>query len=158
VYLQPHAFRTKAQRSLASAVGPLTNVAFAIVLILFAKSQAPASVLYAPGASTGQLRFWSAVAFLGLLQLTAAVLNLLPVPGLDGYGIIEPYLDPETRRVGDKIKPWGLLGVILIVFYLKPLKNAFFDLVDAIYRGIGGDDLLPAIGNEFFKWWTKHPA
>ena len=37
------------------------------------------------------------LAFLGFLQVTAAVLNLLPVPGLDGYAIIEPYLDPETR-------------------------------------------------------------
>lgn len=158
VYLQPHAFRTKVQRSLACAAGPLTNVVFAIGLILLAKNQLDSGTfVFAPGTATNHLRFWSAVAFLGLLQVTAAVLNLLPVPGLDGYGIIEPYLDYETQRVGDKIKPWGLLGVILLVFYLKPLKNAFFDLVNAIYRAIGGNDVLPAFGHEFFKWWSKHP-
>ena len=158
VYLQPHAFRSKLQRSLASAAGPLTNVAFAVLLIWLAKSHQPSgSIFVTTGMPTNHLRFWSAVAFLAWLQLIAAVLNLLPVPGLDGYGIIEPYLDPETRRVGEKIKPWGLLGVILLVFYLHPLKNAFFDLVDWLYRGIGGNSNVPALGYEFFKWWTKNP-
>ena len=158
VYLHRHSFRTRAQRSWAAAAGPLTNVVFAVVLILVAKPHLPAGTIFvADGTSTGHLRFWSALAFLGLLQLTAAVLNLLPVPGLDGYAIIEPYLDPETVRIGEKVKPWGLLGVILVLFYVTPLKNAFFDLVNAIYRGIGGTDLLPAFGHEFFKWWTKNP-
>lgn len=163
VYLHPHTFRSKAQRSWAAAVGPLTNVAFAVVLILIARSQLPdAHSLFAPlnglaPSTTGHLRFWSALAFLGLLQITAAVLNLLPVPGLDGYAIIEPYLDPETVRIGEKVKPWGLLGVILLLFYAPPLKNAFFDLVDAIYRAFGTNDLWPAVGHEFFRWWAKTP-
>ena len=46
-------------------------------------------------------------AFLGFLQLTAAVLNLLPIPGLDGYGIIEPYLDPQTRQFGGQDQAVG---------------------------------------------------
>ena len=61
--------------------------------------------------------------FLGFLQLTAAVLNLLPVPGLDGCAIIEPYLDPQTVQVGEKIKPWGLLGVIVLLLYVTPVKQ-----------------------------------
>ena len=32
-----------------------------------------------------------------------------------------------------------------------------FDLVNAIYRGIGGEAVLPSIGHTFFKWWTKNP-
>ena len=42
--------------------------------------------------------FWSGMAFLGFLQVTAVVLNLLPIPGLDGYGALEPHLSPETQR------------------------------------------------------------
>jgi Zn-dependent protease len=159
VYLHPHTFRTKAQRSLAAAAGPLVNLGFAILLVLLANSQMPGTEFFAalnPG-TTGHLRFWSAVGFLGLLQITAAVLNLLPVPGLDGYAIIEPYLDPETVRVGEKVKPWGLLIVLVLLFYATPVRNAFFDLVDAIYRGIGGQDVLASIGHEFFKFWTKQP-
>jgi Zn-dependent protease len=161
VYLHPHTFRTKLQRSMAAAAGPLTNVAFAVVLVLLADAHSHFDFGFAAldgsPPTTQHLRFWSAVGFLGLLQLTAAVLNLLPVPGLDGYAIIEPYLDPETVRVGEKVKPWGLLVVILLLFYATPLKNAFFDLVDAIYRGIGGDDNLPSLGHAFFKFWEKNP-
>ena len=35
------------------------------------------------------------MAFLGFLQVTALVLNLLPVPGLDGYSALEPHLSPR---------------------------------------------------------------
>jgi Zn-dependent protease len=159
VYLHPHTFRTRAQRSWAAAAGPLTNVAFAVILILVAKTQLGSlqSLFATAGASTGHRRFWAAVAFLGLLQLTAAVLNLLPIPGLDGYAIIEPYLDPETQRVAEKVKPWGLFAVILLLFYVQPVKNAFFDLVNAIYRLFGLDDFWPALGHEFFRWWQKTP-
>jgi Zn-dependent protease len=161
VYLHPHAFRTRAQRSLAAAVGPLTNVVLAVVLLQLAESQLSSQVsffvaLSSPG-DTGHLRFWAAVAFLALLQVTAAVLNLLPVPGLDGYAIIEPYLDPDTVRAGDKVKPWGLLIVIALLLWATPVRNAFFDLVDAIYRGLGGTEAFPALGHEFFRWWAKTP-
>jgi Zn-dependent protease len=161
VYLQPHAFRSKAQRSVAAAVGPLTNLVFAFVLVLVAQSQVSAGeasrVLFTGGGDTGHARFWTAVAFLALLELTAAVLNLLPVPGLDGYAIVEPYLSPETVRTGEKIKPWGLLIVLVLLLWADPVRQTFFDIVNAIYRGFGGDDVLPAFGHEFFRWWQKAP-
>ncbi|HKC29094.1 MAG TPA: site-2 protease family protein [Jatrophihabitans sp.] len=158
VYLNPHSFRSRAQRSLAAAAGPLTNVVFAVVLILVARNHVSVTDVNAFfNHQSQQTRFWGAIGFLGLLQVTAAVLNLLPIPGLDGYGIIEPYLDPETVRVGEKVKPWGLFIVILLLFYATPVKNAFFDVVDAIYRGIGGTDLMHAFGYQSFRWWAKPP-
>jgi Zn-dependent protease len=154
VYLHPHSFRTRAQRSWAAAAGPLTNVAFAIVLVVIAKSHLT-SVSVTGGDYTGHARFWGAVAFLGLLQVTAAVLNLLPIPGLDGWAIIEPYLRPQTVQLGEKIKPWGLFAVILLLFYADPLKNAFFDLVDAIYGAFGGNDFMHYFGYNLFRFWAK---
>ena len=147
VYLHPHTFRSRAARSWAAAAGPLVNVALAIGLVVLVNHYFDAK----------HLRFWTALGFLALLQVTAAVLNLLPIPGLDGYGIIEPHLDAETVRIGERVKPWGLLAVIVLLFYVTPLKNAFFDLVDAIYRALGGDENVPAFGYEFFKFWAKHP-
>jgi Zn-dependent protease len=49
-----------------------------------------------PRAGT-QVAFWSGVAFLVFLQVTAILLSLLPIPGLDGYGMVEPWL---PRRWG----------------------------------------------------------
>ncbi|HET6877992.1 MAG TPA: site-2 protease family protein [Jatrophihabitans sp.] len=147
VYLHTSSFRSKHMRALAAAAGPLTNIVFAVALVLISANQTSGS----------HVRFWAGLAFLGFLQITAAILNLVPIPGLDGYAIAEPYLDAETRRIGDKVKPWGLLVVLVLLFYATPLRNAFFDLVDAIYRGMGGTELLQFLGSQFFKFWSNAP-
>ena len=126
VYLHPHAFRSKAARSVAAAVGPAVNVVFAVVLLLLAKPHLPDLFTFLSTTGDTHARFWCAVAFLGFLQLTAAVLNLLPVPGLDGYAIIEPYLDRDTQAFGEKVKPWGMLGVIVLLLYVNGLNTQFF--------------------------------
>ena len=36
---------------------------------------------------------------LALIQVLAFVLNILPVPGLDGFGALEPYLPPPARQL-----------------------------------------------------------
>lgn len=147
VYLHRHAFRSRASQSIAAAVGPVTNLVFAVVLLGVVKGNLD------PGA---HLQFWTGVAFLGFLQVTAAVLNLLPVPGLDGWAILEPYLRPETVAFGDKVKPWGLLGVI-VAFQVQSLNSAFFRLVDAIYDVSGVSRVAYEIGQQFFRFWTAWP-
>ncbi len=154
VYLHPHAFRSRAMRSVAAGVGPAVNLVLAVVLLLVARSHLSAGgvlVLDEHG------RFWSAVAFLGFLQMSAAVLNLLPVPGLDGYAIIEPYLDGNTQEIGNKVKPWGMLGLLALIFYVPALNNLFFDLVDFLYRLTGADTLWWQLGHQFFRFWVKTP-
>ncbi len=159
VYLHRHAFRSKAAQSLAAAAGPLVNVAFAVVLLAVARSRNAAVLAqYGAGSSAADHgRFWAGLAFLGLLQITAAVLNLLPIPGLDGWAILEPHLARETVTFGDKIKPWGMLGVILLL-QVQRLNALFFTVVDWLYARSGADGLLSALGHEFFRFWAKPPG
>jgi Zn-dependent protease len=146
VYLHTHAFRSRRSQSIAAAVGPLTNAVLAIVLLLLAK----------PHMDGSHIRFWTGLAFLGFLQVTATVLNLLPIPGLDGWAIIEPYLDAQTRNGAEKIKPWGMIGVIVLLQF-QTLRDGFFNLVNAVYRLTGANDILWQVGHEFFKFWVKSP-
>jgi Zn-dependent protease len=158
VYLHRHAFRTKAAQSLAAAGGPLVNVVLAVALLTIARSH-NAVVLdnYAAGAAAaGHGRFWTGLAFLGMLQITAAVLNLLPIPGLDGWAILEPHLAPQTVAFGDKIKPWGMLGVIVLL-QLQRLNSLFFSAVGWLYDRTGANGLLAGLGREFFRFWAKQP-
>ncbi len=155
VYLHPHTFRSKARLALASASGPLVNLVLGIALVLVADAHGVGA--YTEQAFGSNIRFWSAVAFLGFLQLTAAVLNLLPIPGLDGWGIIEPYLSRETQEVGNKVKPWGLLGVIVLLYYSDPVRTWFFDIVTWIYERIGGAEIMWQVGHEFFRFWVGQP-
>jgi Zn-dependent protease len=143
VYLHPHLFRTKAQRSMASAVGPLTNVVLAAVLLLIAQANE----------TSPHPRFWCAVAFLGFLQVTAAVLNLLPIPGLDGWGIVEPYLAPETIRGAQPLKQWGMLGVFVLL-QVPVINRIFFDTVYNLYELSGASRFLSEAGRYFFQFWA----
>jgi Zn-dependent protease len=60
---------TPRQRTLVSLAGPLANLVLAVLLL------GAARLFYDPKHAV----FWAAVAFLGFLQLTALVLNLLPL-------------------------------------------------------------------------------
>jgi Zn-dependent protease len=150
VYLHRQSFRSKAMQSVAAAAGPLTNVAFAVALL----SAAHGHTWDGPHG-----RFWAGLAFLGFLQITAAVLNLLPIPGLDGWAIIEPHLDPATAHGAEKIKPWGMIGVIVLL-QINSLNTAFFDLVYRIYDAFEPLQFgfrLSDVGHAFFKFWHKPP-
>lgn len=146
VYLHKHAFRSKAMVSAAAAAGPASNIVFAVILLLLARGHADSS----------HVHFWSGVAFLGFLQISAAILNLLPVPGLDGYAIIEPYLDPHTTRGFEPVKPWGMLGVFVLL-QVHQLNVWFFDLVERIYNATGAPQSLWALGYELFRFWRQSP-
>jgi Zn-dependent protease len=150
VYLHRHSFRSKATQSMAAAAGPLTNVAFAVALLSVAHGHQDGS----------HIRFWTGLAFLGFLQVTASVLNLLPIPGLDGWAIIEPYLDPVTVHGAEKIKPWGMIGVIVLL-QIRQLNNAFFDLVYRINDALLSTRIqgfrLAELGHLFFRFWLKPP-
>ena len=146
VYLHRHSFRRKWQHSLVAAAGPLTNVAFAVVLLAVVHG-------YHHGA---HVRFWTGLAFIAFLQITAAVLNLLPVPGLDGWAIIEPYVDPVTADGAEKIKPWGMIGVIVLL-QIQSLNNWFFDGIYRIFESSGTNRLVAEVGHAAFKFWTKPP-
>ncbi|MEU3251802.1 site-2 protease family protein [Streptomyces sp. NPDC006997] len=143
VFIERGRIQGRWKHSLISAAGPLTNVLFALVCT------AP----FWLDALDGMPRdFRFALAFLALLQVTAAILNFLPVPGLDGYGVVEPWLSYDVRRQVEPFAPFGLLFVFALL-WLPALNGAFFDLVDAVLRGMGVDDVDTYCGFELYRFW-----
>jgi Zn-dependent protease len=159
VYLHPHSLRSKRAQSLAAAAGPASNAVFAAASLIAVHSHlSDVAQLFSSGSAyTPHTRFWAALAFFGFLQVTATVLNLLPIPGLDGWSIIEPFVDAETARAAEKIKPWGMLGVFVLLFYVQSINQKFFDVVYRIYDWCGGSRTAAAIGHVFFKFWVRNP-
>ncbi len=145
VYLHPHRFRTDLQRALVSLSGPLTNVAFAVILIGLAKNA---------GFPNTHGVFWAAVAGLGLLQVMAAILNLLPIPGLDGYGALEPYLDPNFRRNAEQVKPFGML-IVFVLLQLQQINQVFFDFIYWLFDLSGLSHQFGQYGIELLKFWQQ---
>ncbi|MFD8970128.1 site-2 protease family protein [Streptomyces sp. NPDC059568] len=145
VFIERNRIQGRWKHSLISAAGPLTNVLFAIVCT------AP---FWFDGLSGMPDGFRYALGFLALLQVTAAILNFLPVPGMDGYGVIEPWLSYRIRRQVEPYAPFGLLAVFVII--LIPGVNAvFFDAIDAILRGLGVSNLDTYCGRNLFTFWES---
>ena len=134
---------TKSQKSLVSLAGPMTNVLSAVVLLVLT------ALLYDPA----HLMFWAGVAFMGFLQVTAAVLNLLPVPGFDGYGALEPHLSPETQRALEPAKQWAFL-ILLVLLIATPLNQYFFSLVNWFVEASGMPDGLVGTGYQLTRFWS----
>jgi Zn-dependent protease len=142
VYLRTWSM-TKRQRTIVSLAGPFANVVLAIVLLVLTR------VFFDPD----HLVFWSGVAFLAFLQVTAVLLNLLPIPGLDGYGALEPHLKHETQRQLAPAKQWGFL--ILFVLLMAPMLNQwFFGLVNWFFELSGTPGVLWQIGGRLTRFWS----
>ncbi|YCU57373.1 site-2 protease family protein [Mycobacteroides abscessus] len=135
---------TNRQRTIVSLAGPTANAILAVLILgttaLFADRE--------------HVVFWAAMAYLGFLQVTAVVLNLLPVPGLDGYGALEPHLSPNTQRTLGNAKTFGFL-ILFALLMSPPINRAFFGAVYWIVAYLGVDPALAQIGGWLFRFWSK---
>ncbi|MCK0175583.1 site-2 protease family protein [Mycolicibacterium sp. F2034L] len=142
VYLRT-SWMTARQKTLVSLAGPAANLVLAVLLLGLTRA------LYDPSHSV----FWSAVAFLGFLQVTALVLNLLPIPALDGYGALEPHLRPDTQRALQPVKQWGFF--ILLILLLAPALNQwFFGFVYWVFDLSGVPSAMVSIGGQLTRFWS----
>jgi Zn-dependent protease len=95
---------------------------------------------------------WAGVAFLGFLQIMAVVLNLLPIPGLDGYDALEPHLSPETQRAVAPAKQWG---VFVLVFMLFAANRYLYEVVSWLFEFSGVPSQLAIFGNNLTRFWSQ---
>src|ERR1051325_10995489 len=81
VYIETWRIRNRWWLSAMSLAGPAANGVFALVLAVLLRVLPASASNILPGLS-----------FLLMLQIWAILFNLIPIPGLDGYGVIEPFL------------------------------------------------------------------
>jgi len=132
-------------RSLVSAAGPLTNLVCAIAcglplalgLVDFGRHEA----------------FAEGLAFLALLEVIATLLNSLPVPGLDGFGVIAPYLSDETVQKLMPIAGFAFFGIFILLFYSVAANTAFFHFCYRVLDALGVNGALASNGQVLFRFW-----
>ncbi|NJP05195.1 MAG: hypothetical protein HC837_05990 [Chloroflexaceae bacterium] len=120
VYINPYALKNDLWRSFVSAAGPLGTILFTICIVW------PFFLDWTAFATEANIGFWSALAFLCFLQVTALFFNLIPLPPLDGFGIVAPWL-PETIRM--QAYRFGNVILLLLIFLLwqgGPVTDAFW--------------------------------
>jgi Zn-dependent protease len=144
VWINHNAVRSKRAETLISLAGPAVNLLLAVLLSI--PFLAHLDDLEHHG-------FWAGLAFLAFLQLTAAMLNILPVPGLDGGNAVRPWLSQPYDRWFDVFAPYGML--ILFALLFEPRVNAlFFDVVASFAAVIGLPFDLALDGLDVFRFWS----
>jgi Zn-dependent protease len=145
VYVNERALRGPLWRMAVSAAGPAMNLVFLIVIgIVFSAIDR----YDAPGP------FAAALGFLAFLQATALLLNLLPVPGLDGFGILHALLPDRARAALAPVAGVTLTAFLVVMIVapqlLSPLWQAALGLCEAL--GIGRPSI--AAGLDLFRFWA----
>jgi Zn-dependent protease len=127
-YVRHDLLRSKGWDSAVSAAGPAMNlILFGILAIPLVPDVGWINTSIAANWTTAQ-KF---VAAMCLLQLLTAILNLIPVPGLDGFGIIAPFLndDLKERLSAPQVRSLCMFGYFMLLWQAP-------GFLDAIYNGM----------------------
>ena len=141
VYIDHSALRSRLWDSLVSLAGPLVFVICALVIAI--------PFLW-PGNSgwitdTNQAFFY-ALAYLGFIEVVGVILNLLPIPGLDGFGILRPWLPYSIQALSVRYSQVAIIGLFIVLFYVQPVRQAFFSTAFQISSDLGIPTLFVAVG------------
>ncbi|WP_435108336.1 site-2 protease family protein [Nocardiopsis synnemataformans] len=119
---------SRGRRVLVALSGPLAS------LLVSAAFAITVSVLVPPGNDTTNWAI-SAMAFLCFANLTAAVINLLPVPGLDGFEVLAAWQRGDWVTVARDNALFGSVAVFAILWFPglnELLVNAVYSLFDLV--------------------------
>jgi len=147
VYIDRGALRSRAWDSAVSVAGPFGTLVCGVIV---------ASPFFVPGneawLNQTNAGFFEALAFLAFIEVIALVLNLLPVPGLDGYGIIRPWLPYTLQGLANQYGQLGILAVFGVLWFVAPVSHAFFQAVLQITNSVGIPSILIAFGQSNFRF------
>jgi Zn-dependent protease len=114
VMVNPYNFHNRRRDGmLVSAAGPASNIIVSLAVILLL------SVFFQPLMATTNpslLLLIKIATYLLMINIFLAVFNLIPVPPLDGSGILEGLLKGEALAWFEKIKPYGFFILIFIMY------------------------------------------
>ena len=94
--------------AMVAAAGPIANVVVALVLAIVFRS-----------IRIGGLRvdFVEAVVYYGVLyNFVLAILNLIPIPPLDGYNVVLAFLPPRYAFTVQRYAQYGFFLLLLLIF------------------------------------------
>jgi Zn-dependent protease len=112
-----------------SAAGPLSNLtagAVFLIGIVFLKSLNPSIVYFLRSFIFAQKSFaggfhplggLALILFYGaLINILLAIFNMIPIPPLDGSGVLTGFLSDEAAEKYDRIRPFGFLIILGLLF------------------------------------------
>lgn len=142
VLINRHLLRSPVWQSGVSAAGPAMNLLFLLFLVL---------LYWLTNENADTLR--AVLAVCALYQGTAIVLNLLPIPGLDGYGIIRPWIPDGMRETGDQIAQYSGLIITGLFLFSGAFSRTVFRAGLTITSGLGFSPQDVVTGYRLMRLW-----
>ena len=158
VYINRRRLRNRWWESAVSAAGPFSSAVVTVLLAIpFWLGLAIPSSENGFGLATPSVErwLWPSLAFLILLEIAGILLNLLPVPPLDGYGIIEPWLPRKTQIQFNKFGKYGIWVIFGLLWFVEPLNQLFWNATYAISELLAVPLDMAGIGYALFRQQTK---
>jgi Zn-dependent protease len=142
VYIETWRLRSKRWEAAVSLAGPASNLVLAVLLGI--------ALNVLPVTSTG---VWPGLAFLALMQISALVLNLIPLPPFDGYRAVAPFLNQQLRFNIDQYSNYLMLLVFVALWYVPFVNNLFWQAVGWISIQMQIPLSLAMLGLNQFQFW-----
>lgn len=138
VYIETDRIRNRYWLSAMSLAGPAANGIFAIFLAILLRIL-PESTSY----------FWPGISFLFALEIWSILFNLIPIPPLDGYNAVSPFLLPGIRDQVDRIRSFAIWIIILALWYIPGFGQYVWQNVYAVSNLFGINWDLVVRGQDF---------
>ncbi|MEO8113155.1 MAG: site-2 protease family protein [Phenylobacterium sp.] len=144
VYLRNDLMRGPFWRSAAALAGPAATLvvllALSVALRVWANFDAPGPL-------------FPALTLLAFLQAMALILNLLPIPGLDGFGAIRPFLPESLAPAIRKAEGLAFLILLAVIFLVPGASALLFRAAAALGFALGlYPDALQEGWSSFHFW------
>jgi Zn-dependent protease len=147
VYINRHLLRSRGWDTGVSLAGPAMNLILAIVLTLLLR------LVFIP--HFPETVATNALAFLLVLQISAILFNLIPVPPLDGFQALAPWLPGEWEEAIMPLASNGLFVLVLVLWYVPAANHAFWSTVYGITDILGVDRNFAINGLIQFRFWDQ---
>lgn len=147
VYINDHLLRSRHWRTGVSLAGPAMNVILLLLLCV------PFWLNLID--TTDENMMACALAFLIQLQISAVLFNLIPVPPLDGFQAIAPWLPNDLGHRLLQHSNTFIWILFLLFWYAPPVNDAFWTVVFGICHVLGIDGELAWNGWQNFRFWAQ---
>jgi Zn-dependent protease len=143
VYIDNSRLRSRLWQSAVSAAGPIATFLSAVIFAI------PFLVNVPPSAIPPTV--WAGLAFLISLEMFAFILNSLPIPPFDGYGVIEPWLPKSIQEPMNKFGVYSMWIVFLVLFTVQPVSDALWIAASTLTSFLGVPVGWANVGGKLFR-------
>ena len=147
VYIDHSLLRSRAWETWVSLAGIAMNLAMVWVISIFFKL----GLLQNDPTNLASV----SLGFLMQLEVSAILLNLIPIPPLDGFQAIAPWLPADIRERMFAVSSSSQWILFLVLWYVQPVNEAFWNIVNFIVSFFGVSPYLGYLGLHEYQFW-KH--